>query len=120
MLKSIALSAKPRATDVNSLPPRIRFSPNRLSKIFLTAGTNDEPSVRKTISTSCAKFMTSRCLRSLAGFGARPRPKLGGDAAPHNSGDRHPLYEDEILDPLLSCCVAVIMIIKPTEIAPWG
>jgi hypothetical protein len=49
--KSIAFSAKPRATDVNSLPPRIRFSPNRLSKILLTAGTNEEPPVRKTIST---------------------------------------------------------------------
>src|ERR1019366_8280252 len=53
--KSIALSAKPRATDVNSFPPRIRFFPNRVSKIFLTAGTNEEPPVRKTILTSLCK-----------------------------------------------------------------
>src|SRR5580658_9306562 len=56
MLKSIAFSAKPRATEVNSLPPRIRFSPNRVSKIFLTAGTNEEPPVRKTISTSSGRM----------------------------------------------------------------
>ncbi len=43
-------------TDVNSLPPRIRFSPNRTSKIFLTAGTNEEPLVRKTISTSLGRM----------------------------------------------------------------
>src|SRR4029077_7797783 len=53
--ESIAFSAKPRATDVNSLPPRIRFSLNRLSKILLTAGTNEEPPVRKTMSTSLGR-----------------------------------------------------------------
>src|ERR1700686_4451353 len=52
MRSSIAFSARPRATDVNSFPPRIRFSPNRASKIFLTARTNEEPPVRNTISTS--------------------------------------------------------------------
>jgi hypothetical protein len=54
--ESIAFSAKPRAIDVNSLPPRIRFSPNRTSKIYLTAGTNEEPPVRKTISTSLGRM----------------------------------------------------------------
>src|ERR1039458_4535012 len=53
--KSIAFSAKPRATDVNSFPPRIRFFPNRVSKIFLTASTNEEPPVRKTILTSLGR-----------------------------------------------------------------
>jgi hypothetical protein len=56
---SIAFSAKPRATEVNSFPPRIRSFPNRVSKILLTAGTNEEPSVRKTISTSFGKLVTS-------------------------------------------------------------
>src|ERR1700728_2094835 len=48
---SIAFNAKPRATEVNSFPPRIRCFPNRVSKIPLTAGTNEEPPVKKTIST---------------------------------------------------------------------
>src|SRR5580704_5689757 len=50
-----AFRAKPRATEVNSFPPRIRFFPNRVSKILLTAGTNEEPPVRKTMSTSLGR-----------------------------------------------------------------
>jgi hypothetical protein len=49
---SSPLSANPLATDVNSFPARIRSAPKRVSKILLTAGTNDEPPVRKTISMS--------------------------------------------------------------------
>ena len=49
---SAARSASPCATDVNSFPPRIRDAPNRLSKIRRTAGTNEDPPVRKTRSTA--------------------------------------------------------------------
>ena len=44
-------SARPRATEVNSFPALIRSAPNRDSKIRRTAGTNDDPPVRNTIST---------------------------------------------------------------------
>src|SRR6185437_10578262 len=45
-------SAKPRATDVNSSPVRIFRAPNRDSKMRRTAGTNEDPPVRNTRSTS--------------------------------------------------------------------
>ena len=41
-------SASPVATDVSSSPPVILAAPKRWTKICLTAGTNDEPPVRKT------------------------------------------------------------------------
>src|SRR5215813_826920 len=47
-----ALSASPRATVVNSSPPRRRSAPNFRLKILLTAGTKAEPPVKKTLSTS--------------------------------------------------------------------
>src|SRR5215469_5263064 len=43
--------AKPQATEVNSFPVLVRSLPKRLSKILLTAGTNDDPPVRNTAST---------------------------------------------------------------------
>src|SRR5262245_20302404 len=49
---SNARSANPFATVVSSSPPRRRPAPNRCSNRCLTAGTNDDPPVRKTLSTS--------------------------------------------------------------------
>src|SRR5437870_1806507 len=51
-LRLAAFNARPLATEVNSFPARILPPPNRVSKIRRTAGTNDEPPVRNTISTS--------------------------------------------------------------------
>ena len=51
---SNARSANPLATVVSSSPPRRRFSPNRSAKICRTAGTNEDPPVRNTLSTSFA------------------------------------------------------------------
>ena len=48
---SCARSARPLATEVNSLPLRTRSAVKRVSKILRTAGTNDVPPVRKTRST---------------------------------------------------------------------
>ena len=49
---SRARSASPVATEVSSSPPVTFPSPNRSMKICRTAGTNDEPPVRKTRSIS--------------------------------------------------------------------
>lgn len=47
-----AFNANPWATEVNSWPARNLAPPKRFSKILLTAGTKDEPPVKKTASTS--------------------------------------------------------------------
>ena len=47
-----ARSASPVATVVSSSPPRSRSAPKRSAKSRRTAGTNAEPPVRKTVSTS--------------------------------------------------------------------
>ena len=44
---SAARRARPWATEVNSLPPRMRSLPKRVSKMLRTAGTNELPPVRK-------------------------------------------------------------------------
>ena len=49
---SCARSASPLATEVSSSPERIRSSPKRAANSARTAGTSDEPPVRKTRSTS--------------------------------------------------------------------
>jgi hypothetical protein len=46
---SAARSDKPVATDVSSSPPVISSAPKRWTKMLRTAGTNDEPPVRKAI-----------------------------------------------------------------------
>src|ERR1700678_1104422 len=48
---SSALRARPRATEMNSLPVRMRCSPKRCAKMRWTAGTSDVPPVKKTRST---------------------------------------------------------------------
>ena len=45
---SCARRDSPVATDVNSAPPVILSIPNRSTKMFRTAGTNDDPPVRNT------------------------------------------------------------------------
>src|SRR5215472_17470536 len=52
--KSRDRRARPLTTEVNSDPPTIRSRPKRFSKILRTAGTNELPPVRKTLSTSDA------------------------------------------------------------------
>src|SRR5436190_10951577 len=52
--RAAPLTARPRATDVNSSPVWSRAAPKRDSKIRFTAGTNDVPPVRNTRSTSDA------------------------------------------------------------------
>src|SRR5579863_789 len=58
----LVVRARPWATEVNSLPERIFSAPKRVSKMRRTAGTNDDPPVRKTASTSslCAPERASR------------------------------------------------------------